>query len=74
MVMSSTGKGYDEVASDGGIFAFGKAKFYGSLGNKRLKSPVVGMAVTPTGQGYYELDSNGSVSAFGRAKFLGSPN
>jgi hypothetical protein len=38
------------VASDGGLFAFGDAGFYGSMGGKALASPVVGIAslrVTP---------------------------
>ena len=38
------GGGYWEVASDGGIFAFGDARFYGSMGGTRLNKPVVSMA------------------------------
>ena len=34
------GKGYWQVASDGGIFAFGDAAFYGSMGGKPLNAPV----------------------------------
>jgi hypothetical protein len=34
------------VASDGGIFAFGDAGFYGSAGNLVLNEPIVGMAAT----------------------------
>ena len=45
-----TGKGYWLVASDGGIFAFGDARFFGSTGNIRLNRPIVAMAATPTGQ------------------------
>ena len=41
-----TGKGYWEVASDGGLFAFGTAPFYGSMGGKPLNEPIVGMAAT----------------------------
>ncbi|MGH9108565.1 MAG: fibronectin type III domain-containing protein [Acidimicrobiales bacterium] len=40
------GKGYWEVASDGGLFAFGDAGFYGSMGGKPLNEAVVGMATT----------------------------
>ena len=36
------------VASDGGIFSFGDARFYGSTGGMRLNRPIVGMAATPT--------------------------
>ena len=38
--------GYWLVASDGGIFAFGDAGFYGSTGGQTLNKPIVG--VTPT--------------------------
>ncbi len=38
------GHGYWEVASDGGLFAFGDANFYGSMGGKPLTQPVVGIA------------------------------
>ena len=38
------GDGYWEVASDGGIFAFGDARFYGSMGGTPLNKPVVGIA------------------------------
>jgi hypothetical protein len=38
------GHGYWEVASDGGIFAFGNAAFDGSAGGAPLVKPVVGMS------------------------------
>ena len=44
-------KGYWMVASDGGIFAYGGAKFFGSTGAIKLNMPIVGMAATPSGQG-----------------------
>ncbi|MHB8219772.1 MAG: IPT/TIG domain-containing protein, partial [Acidimicrobiales bacterium] len=34
--------GYDLVAADGGVFAFGTAGFYGSMGGKHLNAPMVG--------------------------------
>ena len=37
-------QGYWLVASDGGIFSFGDASFYGSTGNIVLNKPIVGMA------------------------------
>ena len=45
-----SGHGYWLVASDGGIFTFGDARFHGSTGGIRLNKPIVGMAATPTGQ------------------------
>ena len=72
MSPTSTGKGYWLVASDGGIFAFGDARFHGSTGNIRLNKPIVGMSVTPTGAGYWMVASDGGIFAFGDAKFYGS--
>ncbi len=63
---------YWEVASDGGLFAFGNAQFYGSMGGKPLNAPVVGLAATPTGGGYWEVASDGGLFAFGNAQFYGS--
>ncbi len=69
---TASGKGYWEVASDGGIFAFGDAAFYGSMGGKPLNKPVVGIAPTPDGLGYWEVASDGGIFAFGDAAFYGS--
>ena len=46
-----TAGGYWLVASDGGIFNFGDAKFYGSTGAIHLNQPVVGMAASSIGIG-----------------------
>jgi hypothetical protein len=64
--------GYWQVASDGGVFTFGAAQFYGSTGDIRLNKPVVGMAPTPDGRGYWLVASDGGVFAFGDAQFYGS--
>jgi hypothetical protein len=64
--------GYWEVASDGGIFSFGNAIFYGSMGGTPLNAPVVGMAVTHDGGGYWLVASDGGVFSFGDAPYLGS--
>jgi hypothetical protein len=48
MATSPEGKGYWLVASDGGIFAYGDARFTGSGGTGDLNDPVVGMAAAPT--------------------------
>jgi acetyl esterase/lipase len=64
--------GYWEVASDGGIFTFGDAQFYGSMGGHPLNAPVVGMASTPGGGGYWEVASDGGIFSFGDAQFYGS--
>ena len=68
----AAGRGYWEVAGDGGIFAFGAAPFLGSMGGRHLNAPVVGMTVDPERGGYYEVAADGGVFAFGGASFLGS--
>jgi hypothetical protein len=64
--------GYWLVASDGGIFTFGDAKFFGSTGNVHLNQPIIGMAATPDGGGYWLYASDGGIFTFGNAKFFGS--
>ena len=64
--------GYWQVGSDGGIFSFGAAQFYGSTGSMHLNKPVVAMAATPDGNGYWLVASDGGVFAYGDAQFYGS--
>ena len=66
------GAGYWLVASDGGIFSFGDANFFGSTGSLRLDKPIVGMASTVDGNGYWLVASDGGIFAFGDANFYGS--
>ena len=47
MATTPGGNGYWLVASDGGIFSFGDAVFYGSTGGHTSQWPIVGMAATP---------------------------
>ncbi len=44
MAATPDGGGYWLVASDGGIFTYGDAPFYGSTGGIRLNKPIVGMS------------------------------
>ncbi len=69
---SATGNGYWMVAGDGGIFAFGDAPFFGSMGGIRLNRPMVGMAASSTGNGYWMFAADGGIFAFGDARFFGS--
>jgi hypothetical protein len=64
--------GYWMAASDGGIFAFGDAAFYGSMGGRPLNQPIVGMGAPPKGGGYWLVASDGGIFAFGDAPFRGS--
>jgi hypothetical protein len=72
MAATPNGGGYWLVGSDGGIFAFGNAPFFGSTGGLTLNKPIVGMAATPDGGGYWLVASDGGIFAFGDAKFFGS--
>jgi Bacterial Ig-like domain (group 3) len=69
---TSDGDGYWLVGSDGGVFAFGDAVFYGSTGSMKLNAPIVGMVPTFDGKGYWLVASDGGVFAFGDAAFYGS--
>jgi hypothetical protein len=44
MASAPGGVGYWLVASDGGIFTFGHATFFGSMGGQPLNQPIVGMS------------------------------
>src|SRR5436305_1317604 len=64
--------GYWLVASDGGIFSYGRARFFGSAGGISLNQPIVGMAATPSGNGYWLVARDGGIFSFGDAQFHGS--
>ncbi|NNN13499.1 MAG: hypothetical protein HKL81_07130, partial [Acidimicrobiaceae bacterium] len=66
------GKGYWLVASDGGVFSFGDAGYYGSMGGKTLNAPVVGISAGPGGKGYWLVASDGGVFTFGDSGYFGS--
>jgi hypothetical protein len=65
-------RSYWTVASDGGIFSFGNAQFWGSTGAIALNRPIVGMAPTPDHGGYWLVASDGGVFSFGDAAYYGS--
>jgi hypothetical protein len=72
MAATPDGGGYWLVASDGGVFSFGDAQFFGSTGGLVLNKPIVGMAATPDGGGYWLVASDGGIFSFGDARFFGS--
>ena len=55
------------MASDGGVFAYGDAGFFGSLGGSPPSTALVGVAPTPDGGGYWVLGANGTPYPFGDA-------
>jgi hypothetical protein len=64
--------GYWLVGSDGGIFSFGPANFYGSTGSLVLQRPVVGIVPTKDDGGYWLDASDGGVFSYGDTQFYGS--
>lgn len=69
---SPTARGGWVAAADGGVFAFGDARYYGSMGGVRLNQPIVGITATPTGRGYWLVARDGGIFSFGDAPFFGS--
>jgi len=68
---SASTHGYWLVGTDGGIFSFGSAQFYGSAGSLVLQRPVVGIVRADVG-GYWLDASDGGVFSFGDTQFYGS--
>jgi hypothetical protein len=65
--------GYWLASSDGGVFAFGGARFFGSVVTARRRPvDITGIAATPDHKGYWLVGSDGGVFAFGDARFFGS--
>ncbi len=64
--------GYWIASQAGGVYAFGDAKYYGSMGGQPLAQPIVGIASTADGKGYWEIAADGGIFSFGDAKFYGS--
>jgi cell wall-associated NlpC family hydrolase len=72
MTPTRSDQGYWLVASDGGIFAYGDAPYYGSTGSVHLNQPIVAMAPTPDGDGYWLVAADGGIFNYGDAHFYGS--
>ena len=70
MAATPSGRGYWLVASDGGMFSFGDARFHGSPTTIDPSARIVGMASTSTGNGYWLASDSGRVFAFGDAAVL----
>ena len=72
MATAAGGGGYWLAASDGGVFNYGNAGFFGSAGALHLNAPIVGMAAVPDGGGYWLVGSDGGIFNYGNAGFFGS--
>jgi hypothetical protein len=57
------------VSSDGGVFTFGTAQFYGSMAGTHLNSPITGIVPTSDDGGYWLVAQDGGVFAFGDAVY-----
>jgi hypothetical protein len=68
----ATNTGYRLVASNGSVYSYGTAPFYGSMGGQTLNQPIVGTASTPGDGGYWLVASDGGIFSFGNAAFYGS--
>ena len=65
MARTPDGRGYWLVASDGGIFSFGDARFFGSAGGTHLNQPVVTLVPAPDGSGYTLFAADGGEFNYG---------
>ncbi len=73
VVPTSTGAGYWQVDTYGGVFSYGDARFHGSLPGLGVRvNNIMGMARTYTNSGYWLVGRDGGVFAFGDAPFFGS--
>jgi peptidoglycan hydrolase-like protein with peptidoglycan-binding domain len=71
MANTPDGKGYWLVARDGGVFAFGSARFFSAV-NLPLVKPIIAIVASADGSGYWLLASDGGVFTYGGAGFFGS--
>ena len=69
---TSVQTGYWLGGADGGVLAFGTAKYLGSMGGTHLAKAIVGIARTPDRGGYWLVAGDGGLFGFGDAGFFGS--
>jgi hypothetical protein len=72
MATTPTDRGCWLLGSDGGVFSFGDAQYYGSAAKLGLVSPIVGLVPTSDGRGYWLFAADGGVFNFGDAQYYGS--
>jgi Ca2+-binding RTX toxin-like protein len=68
-----SGNGLLVLASNGSLYAYGDAPFFGGVDTATLNAGerVSSISVTPSGGGYWVFTNRGRVVAFGNAPFLG---
>lgn len=52
------------MATDGGVFTYGDAKFYGSLVGDAQSIPVIGLGANPCEAGYNIVNASGTPTHF----------
>jgi hypothetical protein len=67
----ASNEGFWLLGKDGGVFSFGTAKYYGSIGNLGGARQAVSMAADPDGEGYWFVGPDGGIYAY-KAPFWGS--
>jgi hypothetical protein len=69
---TADGKGIWLVASDGGVFAYGDAPFYGSMGGQPLNQPITGIESDTAAGGYWLVAYDGGLFNFHAGYSCGS--
>ena len=72
MATTPDGRGYWLVASDGAVFRYGDARYYGPWSRRQRHGDIVAMAAAPDGGGYWLVSSGGAVFKYGDARFYGA--
>jgi hypothetical protein len=67
----ASNEGFWLLGKDGGVFSFGTAKYYGSIGYLGGARQVVSMAADPDHEGYWFVGPDGGIYAY-KAPFWGS--
>ncbi len=67
---TSNGSGLLLAASDGGVFAYGTASFFGSAAGEQGAAPIVGISTSSVVNGYWLAAADGKVQPFGAAIFF----
>lgn len=74
ITVRSNGTGYWIVDTQGGVRAFGSAKFLGQRPRLKRGEVISTLAATPTGNGYWLFSNRGRAVAYGDARHFGDKN
>jgi hypothetical protein len=76
IVRTPDGAGYWLLTSQGAVFSYGDAQYYGgaNVGGLSGSETAVGMATTSDGKGYWILANDGAVFSYGDAAYDGGAN